>query len=101
MEHFVFVSALPFDLDVPPMLKVDDGIEVTSFTLSHIIGEVLSLGTMGVVGALSITLCHFSNIFQMACPSITFNSAKHPHFCYTTFSLPFSLEVLINSFKAS
>jgi hypothetical protein len=45
------------------MFKVDDGIEVTSFTLSHIIGEILGLDTMGVVGALLITLCHFSNIF--------------------------------------
>ncbi len=54
---------MPFDVNVAPMPKVDDGIEVTSFTLPHTIGEVLGLGTMGVVGALSITLCHFSNIF--------------------------------------
>jgi ammonia channel protein AmtB len=88
---------LPFDVDMPPMPKVDDGIEAT---LSHIIGGILGLDIMGVVGALSMTFCLVLNTFQMACPFVAFNYAKTFSFCNTSFTLPFSLEVLVfNSFK--
>jgi hypothetical protein len=74
------------------MPKVDDGIHVTSSTLSHIIGGLPSLDTMGVVGALSMAFVFFST-FPMACPFVAFNYAKTFSFCSTSFSLPFSLEV--------
>jgi hypothetical protein len=97
-----FVTALPFDVDMAPMPKVDDGIEVTSSTLSHIVGRLLGLDTMGVVGALSMTFCLYLNTFQMACPFVVFNYAKTFSFCNTSFSFPFSLGVLVfNFFKAS
>lgn len=94
-----FVNALQFDVDMAPMPKVDDGIQATSSTLSHIIGGLPSLDNMGVVGTLSMTFCLFFNTFPMACPFFVFNYAKTFSFCSTSFSLPFSLEVLVfNSF---
>jgi len=50
----------------------------------------------------SMTFYHLLKIIRMACPSITFNCVKTWSFFNTTFSNPFSLDVLIfNSFKVS
>jgi hypothetical protein len=57
------------------VLKLDDEIDVNSFTYSLIVG-VRDLGIMGQIDVLSIKFYHLLRSFEVACPFVAFNYAK-------------------------